>query len=156
MLTPLHSVAGPRPGARDIAAVLVGGALGTTLRVLVDAALPHSPTQFAVSTLLVNTFGAFLLGLLVAALWPRVPGWARAGLGAGLLGSFTTFSALAISVVALSEAGDAPLAVVTVVASLALGLLAAGAGLSLGRGLGNRLGPGGTATHETPLDEVTE
>jgi len=156
MATPAHPVARPRPGVRDIAAVLVGGALGTTLRVAADAALPHSPTQFALSTLLVNTLGAFVLGLLVAALWPRVPGWSRAGLGAGLLGSFTTFSALAVSVVALAESGDALLVVVTVAASLALGLLAAAAGLSLGRRLGNRLRPGGTATHETPLDEVTE
>ncbi|WP_439564488.1 fluoride efflux transporter FluC [Microcella sp.] len=148
MTSSAHPVAGARPGPRDLAAVLVGGALGTALRLAVDAALPHTLDQVALSTLIVNTLGAFVLGLLVALVWPRVPGWARAGLGAGLLGSFTTFSALAVSVVALAEAGDALLAVGTVVVSLALGLLAAGAGLALGR---RGSGPGARA-----IDEVTE
>jgi CrcB protein len=127
-----HLVVDHRRGALEIVAVVIGGAVGTGLRLAVDAAVPHSPTQFAASTLLVNTVGAFVLGLLVATLWPRVPTWARAGLGAGLLGSFTTFSALAVSVVALAEAGDVLVAVITIIASLALGLLAAWAGLALG------------------------
>jgi CrcB protein len=127
-----HLVVSRRGGALEIVAVVIGGAVGTGLRLVADAALPHSHTQFAASTVLVNTVGAFVLGLLVATLWPRVPTWARAGLGAGLLGSFTTFSALAVSVVALAEAGDVLVAVITIIASLALGLLAAWAGLALG------------------------
>jgi len=127
-----HLVVDRRRATLEIVAVVIGGAVGPGLRLAADAAVPHSPTQFAASTLLVNTVGAFLLGLLVAALWPRVPAWARAGLGAGVLGSFTTFSALAVSVVALAEAGDVLVAVITIIASLALGLLAAWAGLALG------------------------
>jgi len=138
-------------GALDISAVFVGGAIGTTLRVAVDVALPHTPTEFAFGTLLVNTVGSFLLGLLVSGLWPRVPGWARAGLGAGLLGSFTTFSALALSIVTLAEAGNIMLAMVTVAASLALGLLAAGVGLSLGG-----RATGATSGRHAPIDGVTE
>ncbi len=146
MTSTAHPVARARPGLRDIIAVLAGGAMGTALRLAVDAALPHTPDQVALGTILVNTVGSFALGLLVALAWPRLPRWARAGLGAGLLGSFTTFSALAVSVVALGETGGAVLAVLTVAASLALGLLAAGAGLALGR----------RGARRPAIDEVTE
>jgi CrcB protein len=145
-----HPVCRRRTRLLEIVAVLVGGALGTALRVAVDATLPHDTAQFALSTVLVNTVGAFVLGLLVATLWPRVPGWARAGLGAGVLGSFTTFSALAVAVVALAEVGDVLVAVATVVASLVLGLLAAWAGLAAG---GRRAR---AASGRYEIDEVTE
>ena len=123
-----------RPGATplDLLAVFVGGLIGTTLRVALDLAVPHDLTQFALSTLVVNVTGAFALGLLVAALWPRVPGWVRVGLGPGILGSFTTFSALAVSVVALAREGDVVGAVLSIVLSIGFGMLAAWAGLALG------------------------
>jgi len=132
----------------DLVAVFVGGLIGTSLRLLIDLALAHDLAEFALGTLLVNTLGAFALGLLVAALWPRVPGWVRAGLGPGILGSFTTFSALAVSVVALGQAGDLVGAVLTVVLSLGLGMLAAWAGLTLGARLGLS-GGGGRKTRES-------
>jgi CrcB protein len=132
----------------ELAAVFVGGLIGTSLRLLIDLALAHDLDEFALSTLLVNTLGAFALGLLVAALWPRVPGWVRAGLGPGILGSFTTFSALAVSVVALGQAGDPVGAVLTVVLSIGLGMLAAWAGLTLGARLGLS-GDGGRKTRES-------
>ena len=116
----------------DLLAVFVGGLIGTTLRVLIDVALVHDLDEFAFSTLLVNTVGSFVLGLLVAALWPRVPGWVRVGLGPGILGSFTTFSALAISVVALARTGEIVVAVLSIVLSIGFGMLSAWAGLTLG------------------------
>jgi CrcB protein len=140
------SVSVRRVSALELVAVLVGGLIGTSLRLLIDLALAHDLDEFALSTLLVNTLGAFALGLLVAALWPRVPGWMRAGLGPGILGSFTTFSALAVSVVALTQAGDLVGAVLTVVLSIGLGMLAAWAGLTLGA----RLGVAGARGRQTP------
>lgn len=153
------SVSVRRVSALEVAAVFVGGLIGTSLRLLIDLALAHDLDEFALSTLLVNTLGAFALGLLVAALWPRVPGWMRAGLGPGILGSFTTFSALAVSVVALTQAGDLVGAVLTVVLSIGLGMLAAWAGLTLGArlaGVGSRgsaaspAGGAGDGGRETP------
>ncbi len=88
------------PAVKQLLAVIAGGAVGTGLRLLVDAV---SPLPWA--TLAVNVVGAFALGLLVAKVWPRVPTWTRAGLGAGLLGSFTTFSAVAVLLVTLPSAG---------------------------------------------------
>ena len=127
----------PAPLARPLAApvllaVLGGGAVGTLLRVGVDAALPTTPGGLAGSTLLVNVVGSFALGLLVAALWPRLPLWARAGLGAGVLGSFTTFSALADSLWQLTSSGAVGLALATLAAHLVLGLGATLGGLALG------------------------
>ena len=92
-------------------------------------------------TLLVNVVGSFVLGLLVAALWQRVPGWVRVGLGPGILGTFTTFSALAFSIVALTQDGDVLGAVLSIVLSLGFGMLSAWAGLVLGARLGHREPP---------------
>ncbi|MDO7882979.1 fluoride efflux transporter FluC [Salinibacterium soli] len=128
---------------RDVLAVLAGGLVGTGLRLGLDSVLPHE--GFAVSTLVANTVGALALGMLVARLWDRVPSWLRAGLGAGLLGSFTTFSALAVALVSLGAAGDWMPALAYLVATMALGLGAAWLGLRIGR-------PRATA----PLDLVDE
>lgn len=131
-----------------VLAVLVGGFVGTALRLGADLALPRDPADLALSTLIVNVGGSFALGLLVAATWRRLPGWARAGLGAGLLGSFTTFSALTDSLWMLALSGAVVEAVLTVVLSLTLGLGAAVAGIALGR----RLRPDGS----TPLTDGSD
>ena len=113
-------------------AVLVGGLAGTGLRLGIDSLLPHtSPGTFPLSTLLINVTGSFVLALLVARAWPTAPGWLRFGLGTGLLGSFTTFSALIVSLVQLSFEFPA-IAVLYLGASLVLGLGAAWIGLRLG------------------------
>ncbi|MEO8528650.1 MAG: CrcB family protein [Pseudolysinimonas sp.] len=117
----------------SLIAVLIGGALGTGLRLLVDLGLPHGGVAFPIGTLLVNVVGSFVLAVLVARVWPAVPVWLRAGLGPGLLGSFTTFSALAISAVELTSLGAGWMAALYVVVSLAGGLAAAALGLKFGR-----------------------
>jgi CrcB protein len=116
-----------------VLAVLLGGLVGTGLRIGLDALIVHHDDQFPWSTLLINVVGSFALGLLVARAWPVAPSWLRAGLGAGLLGSFTTFSAFAVSLVSLSRAGFGWVAVIYLVVSVAAGLVAAFLGLRLGR-----------------------
>lgn len=106
-------------------AVLVGGSLGTGARAALDVAtLDAHPWQ----TLGINVAGAFALGLLVARVWPIAPDWVRAGLGTGLLGGFTTFSALALAV---AQDPDA-VTLAYLAASIVLGVLAAWSGLRLG------------------------
>ena len=122
----------------SLVAVLLGGILGTGMRLTLDAVLPHSDAQFPWSTLIINVVGSFVLGLLVARVWPTAPAWLRAGLGTGVLGSFTTFSALIVSLFTLTQAGLPLLALVYLVVSLAAGLAAAFAGLRLGLRLGRR------------------
>lgn len=118
---------------RELLAVLLGGMLGTGLRLLADVLLPHDDTGFPVSTLLVNVIGSFALGLLVSRLWAHAPRWLKAGLGTGLIGSFTTFSSLMVSLAAQASLGLWLLAVCYLLLSLALGFAAAALGLRLGR-----------------------
>lgn len=112
-------------------AVLGGvGALarfGLTLLVT-DRLHPHLPE----GTLIVNVSGAFLLGLLAGA---AVDGDARLVLGAGLLGSFTTFSTWMVETQRIAEAGKRRIAVANIVLSIVLGL----AGAALGHAIGAQL-----------------
>lgn len=121
-----------RVNGRTLAAVAVGGMFGTAIRLLVDLALPHGGAAFPWGTLLVNLLGSFVLAVLVARVWARAAEWLRAGLGPGLLGSFTTFSALAVSAVELTTVGVGWSAVAYVAASVVGGLAAAALGLRLG------------------------
>jgi len=117
---------------KSLIAVLVGGALGTGLRLGLDLLVPHGDSDFPVSTLVINVVGAFALGLLTARLWPTARAWLRAGLGPGLLGSFTTFSAFAVSLVSLAASDEWMLGATYFVVTLVLGLGAAWAGLRWG------------------------
>ena len=114
---------------RTILAVAIGGVLGTAARLGLDAVLPHPHDAFPWSTLIVNVLGSLALGFLVARVWPIAPDWLRAGLGAGVLGSFTTFSAVAVAMLEL----PLPTAALYLAVSVVLGLLAALLGLRLGR-----------------------
>lgn len=140
-----HPVSQPgdaaRPDGAAVLAVLAGGALGTSARLALDALLPHPDAGWAWSTLLANVLGSLLLGALASALWPMAATWLRAGLGVGVLGSFTTFSAVAVSAVAMTDAGAGPLALAYVALSMTLGLAAAALGLLMGRGLASRRRP---------------
>ncbi|CAN5299044.1 N/A [soil metagenome] len=125
---------------RDLGAVVVGGILGTGLRLAIDTAVPHDDASFPLSTLLINTVGALVLGTLVAWLWPTAPSWLKAGLGVGLLGSFTTFSAFAVSLVSLTAAGEWVPALGYLALTVVLGLGAAWLGLVLGGRASGRSG----------------
>lgn len=95
-----------RPGWRVWVAIAVGGAVGTGLRLLADLTIA-APWAL----ILVNALGAATLLVLVLAVWPRTPHaprWLRDGVGTGVLGAFTTLSALSLAFVApVSVAGAA-------------------------------------------------
>jgi CrcB protein len=114
-------------------AVVLGGLLGTGLRLALDTLLPNGDTVFPWATLLINLIGSFALGLLVARFWPTAPAWLKAGLGPGLMGAFTTFSALIVSLLTLTRAGMPVTALLYLLVSVAGGLVAAALGLRLGR-----------------------
>jgi len=114
-----------------LVAVVLGGLLGTGLRLTIDQ-LVVPDSAFPWATLLINVAGSLALGFLVARVWPSAPAWLRAGLGTGLLGSFTTFSAVIVALLTLTAAGMTVLAVVYLLASLVLGFAAALLGIRLG------------------------
>lgn len=128
---------------RTLLVVAAGGVVGTGLRLGLDVLLPHETDGFPVSTLIANVLGSLVLGILVARVWPVAPDWLRAGLGAGVLGSFTTFSAIAVAVLEL----PLPVSALYLAVTLVLGLGAALLGLRLGRR---------DAASTPPIDAVNE
>jgi len=121
-------------------AVFAGGLLGTGLRLAIDTALPHADDAFPTSTLIVNLVGTFALGWLAGGLWtrPATPTWLKAGIGSGVIGSFTTLSAVMGSLTLLDRSGQTALAALYLVVSLVAGLALAAAGLKLGSSLAHR------------------
>ena len=118
-----------------LAIVALGGVIGSLGRYAVGAALPHQSGDLPWATLVVNVTGAFAMGLLVAYLVDR-PGahrLARPFIGVGVLGGWTTFSALAVDVVQLGQAGQEQVALVYVAATFLVGTLAVAAGAVLGQ-----------------------
>lgn len=114
------------------AAVFCGGIVGTALRWGIDSLIPHTSEQFPTSTLIVNVTGSFVLAYLVGGLWERpLPHWLKVGVGPGVLGTFTTFSAVAIALVTLTATGHLGLAVLYLVLTLGLGFAAVWAGFHL-------------------------
>jgi CrcB protein len=83
----------------------------------------------------VNISGAFVLGLLIAiseGRWEISP-LTRTVLAVGFLGAYTTFSTLMFESVDRAESGEYLVAAANIVGSVATGILASYAGLSLGR-----------------------
>ena len=117
----------------QLLAVIVGALVGTALRLGIDRAIPHTDSTFPTSTLLINVVGSFALGFLTARAWPTATPTTKAFLGPGVLGSFTTFSAVAVALVSLVVAHQLLLAAVYLAVTVVGGLLAAFAGLRLGR-----------------------
>lgn len=114
---------------RDVVLVAVGGAIGTALRAGITLAIGDDLGPALVP--LINVVGAFLIGILFG--WrSRMPRSSRAQrvqlfLGTGVLGGFTTYSALAV------EAAE-PGLLWWGIGSVVLGTGAAWGGLVLGRG----------------------
>lgn len=128
-----------RPGS--VMLVAVGGMLGVAAREGLVLALPRTDLPWAVGA--VNLSGAFLLGLLLELLSRRGPETRgrrdlRLFLGTGVLGGFTTYSALATDTARLASGGDLPAAAGYALASVVLGVLAAAAGVKLAAAGGRR------------------
>ena len=116
-------------------AAAAGGVLGALARWGAGEAIPHHAGSWPWATLLVNLSGCLLLGVLIATLFARRPDspWLRPFLGTGVLGGYTTFSTFAVDTVGLADAGAAVTAAGYVAASVLGGVLAAVAGVALGR-----------------------
>lgn len=115
--------------------VAAGGALGSVLRWLassfVQKLLPHA--SFPWGTLAVNVVGSFAIGAIMTMALERsnVSPDARLFLVTGVLGGFTTFSALSWDTLVLLRSGATGPALAYALGSLVLGVAAAFAGAAL-------------------------
>lgn len=119
-----------QPGLLGV--VGVGGVAGTAARYGVNEMVGNLG-GWPAATLTVNVLGAFALGLLLETLLRRGEEGPRArrlrlGLGTGLLGGFTTYSALALELATMLGDGGWLRALLYATGSLALGLGAVAAG----------------------------
>lgn len=113
--------------------IAAGGGAGSLARWGLDRVI--AGTTYPWATFTINLSGCLLIGLLMAfvlELWSQRR-YVRPLVGVGFLGGFTTFSTFALETRGLAASSHALLAVVYVVASVSLGLLAAMAGLLGGR-----------------------
>jgi CrcB protein len=113
--------------------VFVGGALGALARWGMEGLA--GDYSWPMATFVVNTSGAFLLGVVGVVLIERVAGAAhlRAFLLIGLIGSYTTFSTMALEGVLLIESGNAVVAAGYWLATLMAGMAAGMAGVWMAR-----------------------
>lgn len=123
---------------RDVLAVAAGGAIGAALRFgVVNLMVPRTGTTFPWHTFAINISGSFLLGLLMAFVLGHTgvdDRW-RLFLGTGVLGGFTTFSALSYESVELIQQGMWTAGLVNMFGSGVAGLAAATLGLLAGRAI---------------------
>ncbi|MEU6281670.1 fluoride efflux transporter CrcB [Streptomyces sp. NPDC047028] len=113
--------------------VVAGAMVGAPLRYLTDRAVQaRHDSLFPWGTFAVNLGGCLVLGLLSGATAAGAAGpHVQLLLGTGLCGALTTYSTFSYETLRLTEAGAGLYAAVNVVASVAAGLGAAFAGVSL-------------------------
>lgn len=117
-----------------ILSVAAGGAAGAVLRWLLATRI--NAWLFPWGTFMVNVLGSFAIGLCWVWMEHRgVSEVLKAGVLVGVLGGFTTFSAFSLETLHLVERGEAKSALLYALASLIICVLAAAAGLGVGRSL---------------------
>jgi CrcB protein len=119
-----------------MAALALGGALGTLARFGVERAAPPAAGGFPWATFTVNVTGSFVLGVVVALVLSRWPGdrYLRPFAAVGFCGGFTTFSTLMVEIDQRVGHGHTAVAVAYLTATLLAGLGAAVAGIAVGGG----------------------
>ena len=114
-------------------AVSAAAGAGALLRYVIDRAVAERwRSTWPFGTFVVNISGSFVLGMLVGL--SAHHGLGRTGLdigGAGFAGGYTTLSTWTWESLALAETREWVAATANVVGSVAIGLLAAAAGLGL-------------------------
>ncbi|MBL1098088.1 fluoride efflux transporter CrcB [Streptomyces coffeae] len=114
-----------------VGAVAVGGGIGATARYGASLLWPTPAAAFPWTTLLVNTVGCALIGLLLV-LVDEVWGahrLLRPFFGTGVLGGFTTFSTYAVDFKRLLDAGRAATGLLYLAGTLLAAMAAVWAGV---------------------------
>lgn len=136
----------PRPPYRQwrsLGLVAAGGTIGTALREAIALVVPDLEV-FPVATFTINLLGAFALGLILELLARSGPDEGRPRgirllIGTGVLGGFTTYSALATATATLGVHGLLWWAMAYALGTVVLGAAMSVAGIALGH-LGTRRG----------------
>ncbi len=117
--------------------VVLGGGFGAFLRVALVEWLHGREPGFPWGVLAANTLGCLAIGAVFAFGETRggLSDNARLAIQGGLLGGFTTFSALGLDTYRLFEAGAVGAAAANAAANFGLGLIAVLIGIQVGKAL---------------------
>lgn len=116
-------------------AIGVGGALGAVMRHLVNTTVQGRYSVFPAGIFVVNGLGCLAIGLvagLIASDRVQIGETGRLFVVVGLLGGFTTFSALGLDTLVLMRGGHTGLALVNALGQLVVGITAVWLGFSVG------------------------
>ena len=124
-----------RRDPRLLATIALGGTVGASARYGVARLVPVHAGHFPWATFWTNVTGSFLLGVLLAVLLERTRPhpYLRPFLATGVLGAFTTMSSFQVETAVLIRDGHAATASAYAIGSVGIGLVAAFAGLAVGR-----------------------
>lgn len=116
--------------------VFLGGGLGALSRWGLSAGLEKLTNrtvlhQFPLGILACNLLGCFLIGCVLGHFAQKTPLWVTPLLITGFLGGFTTFSTFGRDTVSAIQDGLTLIAILNILLSVILGLLAVWAGLRL-------------------------
>jgi len=118
-------------------AVGVAGFIGAIARVLVGTAFGRMNVRysnFPIGTLVINVSGSLFLGWFLTYAGSRsLSDTMRLAIGAGFVGAYTTFSTYMFETTRLAQDGAQRMAILNLVGSLVLGLLAVRLGMMLAR-----------------------
>ncbi|WHE37771.1 CrcB family protein [Microbacterium sp. BDGP8] len=115
-----------------LVALVVAGGAGAGIRYVLDVLLTRERRDaFPVGILVINVTGSGLLGLLTGLGALVAPDW-LAVLGIGLLGGYTTFSTVSVDTVQLMRRGRRDWAIVNLVGTFAMAVIAAAIGIVIG------------------------
>lgn len=110
------------------------GFVGAIARVLVATAFGRFNTRFPLGTLVINISGSLFLGWFLTYVSGRnVSDTTRLAIGAGFVGAYTTFSTFMYESSRLADEGAGLAAILNLLGSLLLGILAVRLGMALAR-----------------------
>jgi CrcB protein len=129
----------PKPQAlrlppAELAAIFVGGALGTSIRAALAETFVWHPGLWPWQTLSVNVVGAFIIAFAAVRLAGSGGAVARGFVGAGFCGGLTTFSTLVVEAVRMGEADRWGTLAAYLALTLVVGYMAVRAGEAVARG----------------------
>jgi len=117
-------------------AVAFGGALGAMSRFFIYNVFMRATTStFPWATLTVNIVGSFLIGIAFVVITERLEMGpeVRGVVTVGFLGAFTTFSTFSMDTIGLLEQGQVGSAIIYVLSSVAVCIIAAWLGLTVAK-----------------------
>jgi CrcB protein len=118
--------------------VAVGGALGSVARYGTGVVVGKAwDSAFPLATMLINIVGSLAMGLFIGFLARTTPAWqadARLFVAVGIFGGFTTFSSFSLDTIAMVERGEIGPALLYVLVSVVVAIVALYGGLVVMRG----------------------